>query len=207
VCAHEPDHSGGRIAIYWQHHYPKVIGLWIAADDFLSEFKSWFSGTVTIDHVYIRCISVLDFFTTEKRDPQKYLTLSAVICDRKHANGILRPKVDVSLAVQANVKVSAKRLDYYVGITNRKRSFGSNRWARRGQLGSDQNPSWTQLRFLTATACSRFYKNIGHEHANAPTIIDQVINDIKILGAFCGAIYLEYIYLSSLWDFYNPYPL
>jgi len=70
---------------------------------------------------------VLDFFTTEKRDPQKYLTLSAVICDRKHANGILRPKVDVSLAVQANVKVSAKRLDYYVGITNRKRSFGSNR--------------------------------------------------------------------------------
>jgi len=38
--------------------------------------------------------------------------------------------------IQANVKVTAKRLDYYVEITNRERSFGSNRWVKvgRGQL-------------------------------------------------------------------------
>jgi len=73
-------------------------------------------------------------------------------CDRKQENRILRPKV----VVQANVRVTAKRLDYYVEITNRERSFGSNWWVKveRGQLWSDQSPSWTSLGFLTTTVCS-----------------------------------------------------
>ena len=51
---------------------------------------------------------------TKKRDPKRHLSLSAAICDRKNANRILRPKVGVSLVVQPNVKVIAKRLDYYI---------------------------------------------------------------------------------------------
>jgi len=41
-------------------------------------------------------------------------------------------------------------------VTTLVRSFGSNRWVKagRGQLWSDQNPSWTQLRFLTTTVWS-----------------------------------------------------
>ena len=57
---------------------------------------------------------------TEKRDQKKHLSLSVAICDRKHANRVPRPKVGVSLVVSANVKVTAKRLDYHIGITNRK---------------------------------------------------------------------------------------
>jgi len=63
-------------------------------------------------------------------------------------------------------------------IANRERLFGSNRWVEvgRGQLWSDQSPSWTQLRFLTATVhmCLRardqnFFKNFGCKHANTYT--------------------------------------
>ena len=73
---------------------------------------------------------------TEKRDPKTHLSFSVAICDRKHANRIPRPKVSVSLVIEANVKVTAKRLDYYIGITNREQSFGSNRRVKvgRGQL-------------------------------------------------------------------------
>ena len=60
----------------------------------------------------------------------------------------------------------------------RERSFGSNRWVQvgRGQLWSDQSPSWTQQRFLTATECSRtcdrnLSKNIDREHADAPHLL------------------------------------
>jgi len=61
------------------------------------------------------CLSV-----TEKCDLQSLLHLFAV-CGRKHANRILRPKVGVSVVVKANVKVTTKRLAYYVGIVNRER--------------------------------------------------------------------------------------
>jgi len=49
---------------------------------------------------------------TEKCDPKKHLPLLAAVC--------------VRLVVKANVKITAKRIDYYVGITNRERLFGSN---------------------------------------------------------------------------------
>jgi len=45
----------------------------------------------------------------------------------KHAIRVPRPIIGVSLVVQANVKVTVKRLDYYIERTNRERSFGSNR--------------------------------------------------------------------------------
>jgi len=52
-----------------------------------------------------------------------------------------------------------------------------NRWVKveRGQLWSDQSPSWIQQHFLTATECSHardqdFPQNFSHEHANAPTV-------------------------------------
>jgi len=96
----------------------------------------------------------------------------------KHVNRIPRQKVGVSLVVQANVKVTAKRLDYYVERANRERSFGSNRWVKVGrrQLCSNQSPSWTQQRFLAATKRSRardrnLTQNFGYEHANAPIIL------------------------------------
>ena len=54
---------------------------------------------------------------TRKWDLKKHLSVSVAVCDRKHANRIPRPKVGVSLVVQANVKVVAKSLDYYAGIT------------------------------------------------------------------------------------------
>jgi len=63
---------------------------------------------------------------TEKCDPKPHLSLSVAICDRKYVNRIPRSKIGVSLVVQENVKVIAKRLNYYVGITNRERWFGSN---------------------------------------------------------------------------------
>jgi len=91
--------------------------------------------------------------STKRRNSKKQLSLSVAICNRKHANRILRPKVGVSLVVQANIDVTAKRLDYYVGITNLEPSVGSI--VERGQLWSNQSPSWTQLRFPTATVCSR----------------------------------------------------
>ena len=55
-----------------------------------------------------------------------------------------------------NVKVTSKRLDYYIEITNRERSFSSNRQVKveRGQLWSDPSLSWTQQHFLIATECS-----------------------------------------------------
>ena len=53
---------------------------------------------------------------TEKRYPKKHISLSVAIHDRKHANRMPRPKV----VVKANVKVTTKRLDYYVEITNRQ---------------------------------------------------------------------------------------
>ena len=115
-----------------------------------------------------RCIRVLGFFAiemesskvlksaTEKRNPKKHLSLLVAIDDRTHANRISRPKIGASLLVKANVNVTAKRLDYCVGITNCERSFGSK----------------TQLRFLTATVCSHarnwIFFNFGCEHANAP---------------------------------------
>jgi len=40
------------------------------------------------------------------------------------------------MVVKANVKVTVKTLDYYVGITNREQSFGSNQGVKveRGQF-------------------------------------------------------------------------
>ena len=63
---------------------------------------------------------------TEKRDLIKHLTLSTESMrtefrDRKHADRIPRLKVGVSLVVEVNVKVTTKRLDYYIEITNRER--------------------------------------------------------------------------------------
>jgi len=69
--------------------------------------------------------------TTEKRDLKKHLSLSVVICDQKHANRISR------LKVVANVKVTTERLDYYVEIMNRERSFGSNDELELGEDKSD----------------------------------------------------------------------
>jgi len=93
----------------------------------------------------------------QEAQPKKCPSLSVVVCDGKQINRILRLKLGVSLVVQANVKVTADRQDYYIGITNREWLFGSNWWAKvdRGQLWSDRNPSRTQLRFFTATMYSR----------------------------------------------------
>jgi len=78
---------------------------------------------------------------TEKRNLKKHLSLSAAASDQNHANRISRLKVGVCMLVYANVKVTAKRLDYYVGIKKRERLFGSNRWVKvkREQLWCDQN--------------------------------------------------------------------
>ena len=46
----------------------------------------------------------------KQRNPTKHLSLSVAISNRKCANRILRPKV----VVWVNVKVTAKRLDYYI---------------------------------------------------------------------------------------------
>ena len=53
----------------------------------------------------------------------------------------LRPKsCEQDLVAEINVKVTAKRLDYYVGITKSERSFGSNRVKfEREQLWCNQN--------------------------------------------------------------------
>ena len=75
-----------------------------------------------------------------------------MICERKHANKIPRPKVGVSSIVQANVKVTAKRLDYYVEITNRERSFGTTEELKLGEDNSD--PIKVHPELLTATLCS-----------------------------------------------------
>jgi len=63
----------------------------------------------------------------EKRDLKKYLFTFGRGPRPKHANRIPRPKVGVSLVAQANVKITAKRLDYYDERTNRERLFSSNR--------------------------------------------------------------------------------
>jgi len=50
-------------------------------------------------------------------------------------------KVGVSMVVEPNVKVTVKRLDYFIGITYREWSFGSN-WrvkVEREQLWCDRN--------------------------------------------------------------------
>ena len=100
---------------------------------------------------------------TKKRDPKKHLSLS--ICDRKQANRIPRLKVGISLAVEANVKVTPKSFDYCGEIVNRQRSFGSNQRVKVGK-GSDQSPSWT----LFPHRDRNFWKNFGREHANAPNM-------------------------------------
>jgi len=103
----------------------------------------------------------------------------------KYANRIPRPK-GVGLVVQANVKVTSRRLDDYIEIRNREWSFGSNRVkVGRGRLWSDQSSSWTQQLFLTATECSRtrdrnFSKNFAREHANAPTISSVSLSKSRI---------------------------
>ena len=65
---------------------------------------------------------VLQLFMSviEKHDLQRRLSFSVAVCNRKHANRILRPEVGVSVVVWANVKVIAKGLDNYVGIMNRE---------------------------------------------------------------------------------------
>ena len=98
-----------------------------------------------------------DLLICSKARLKKHFPLSVAVFDRKHVNRIPQPKVRVSVVVQATVKVTVKRRDYYVGITNCEQLFGSNGWVKvvRGQLWSERNPSWTQLRFLTATVCLR----------------------------------------------------
>jgi len=64
---------------------------------------------------------------TEKRNPKNPSFTFGRRPRLNQANRIPRPKVGVSLVVEANVKVTAKRLDYNVEITNRERSFGSVR--------------------------------------------------------------------------------
>jgi len=66
-------------------------------------------------------------------------------------------------------------------------SFGSNRWVKvgRGQFWSIQSPSWTQLRFLTATECSHahdrnFSKNFGRQRVNPP-IVSKLISKLSWL--------------------------
>ena len=56
------------------------------------------------------------------KSAKKNLPPLVAICDQKHANRIPR----LSVVVSANVKATAKRLDYYAEITNLERSFGSN---------------------------------------------------------------------------------
>jgi len=55
---------------------------------------------------------------TEKHNLKKHLSRTDAACDRKHVNRTLRPKVDISVVVYSNIKVTTKRLDYFVGITN-----------------------------------------------------------------------------------------
>ena len=81
-------------------------------------------------------ICALEFFATEmdfsqERDRKARSKKASFTFSRD-----LRPKVGVSLVVQANVKVTAKRLDNYVDITNHERLFGSNQGVKvgRGQL-------------------------------------------------------------------------
>jgi len=83
----------------------------IRALGFLADCARWISVAKSVK---------LRKSATERRDPKKHLSFSVGISDQKHANRIPRPKVGVSLVVQANVKVTAKRLDYFVEITNRE---------------------------------------------------------------------------------------
>ena len=103
----------------------------------------------------MKWISVLKSATlfrsaTEKCDLKKHLSLSVAACDRNHASRISRLKLSASMVVLENIKVTAKSLDDYVGIMNRKRSFGSNRRVKveRGQLQCDS-------KFLKFSNCDR----------------------------------------------------
>jgi len=66
----------------------------------------------------------------ERCNLKKHLLLLAEVCNRNQANRISRLKVGASIVVEANVKVTTKRLDCYIGIKNRERSFDSNRWVK-----------------------------------------------------------------------------
>jgi len=98
-----------------------------------------YSAFSRLKWVFVAKFAKLLKSTTEKRNPKKHLSLSVAICDRKHANRIPRPKAGVSLLFYANVRVTAKRLDYYFGITNRERPFGSNRGGGELKLGEDNS--------------------------------------------------------------------
>jgi len=58
------------------------------------------ASRLVMEKCHNRCIRVLGFSATEKRDPKKHLSLSVAICDQKHTNRVPRPKVGVSLVVR-----------------------------------------------------------------------------------------------------------
>jgi len=61
----------------------------------------------------------------EKRDLKKHFSLSVAVCGRNYANRIPRLRVGISVVAYANV--TTRRLDYYVGITNREILVGFSR--------------------------------------------------------------------------------
>jgi len=67
------------------------------------------------------------FTCSGARDLADFATEIHFGSEPKHANKIPRPKVDVSLVLQANVKVTAQKVHYDVEKMNRERSFGSTR--------------------------------------------------------------------------------
>ena len=88
-------------------------------------------------------------------------------------------------------------LDYFVKITNRERSSGSNRWVKvgRGQLWSDKSPTCTQQRFFTATEC--FSKNFGREHENAPNVLTGF--KISLTRNFGEIVNVDCIGIKTKW--------
>jgi len=67
---------------------------------------------------------------------------------------------------------TAKRLDYYVEITNCERLFGSNLWVKVGRGNCDPIKVYPELN-SSPRLCSRardrnIFKGFGREHANAP---------------------------------------
>jgi len=133
----------------------------------------------TSDH--IRGIRVLGFVSTErfmesakpfksateKHNIKKHLSLWGAVCDWKNANRILRPKVGVSLVVYANVKATAKWLDYYIG-----RTIVLTDELKLREDNSDPTKISPELNCaFSPRPCARdsnFFKNFGHEHVNAP---------------------------------------
>jgi len=82
---------------------------------------------------------------------KKGLPLSGAVCDRKHVCRITRLKLGVGV-VAVNVKVTAKRLHYYVGVTNHERGERTTLMRSNTLLNSTALPhrdrAFTTERFL-----------------------------------------------------------